>query len=262
MPTDAKKMRPLFNPLPWWGWVLAVLLGGMVQYTAVETKADRPLTGLQVEVAENYGLFTREDIEEKVTRFLGRPVSAIKLRELKLGQLEDYLDKNPFIARADAYTDSGHKLFVRVEMRRPVVRLMDYNGNSQFMDTDGVIMPIQENYSIRVPVVTGMHQVRNTSEEEAAKWLEELRVLALAIQQDSFMRMLTEQIHLNDERDFVIVPKLGRERIIVGDASDLEEKFEKLKLFYREGIRRTGFGKYQSINLKIKDQVIGKLKNT
>lgn len=262
MPNDSKQMRPLLKPLPWWGWVLAVLLGGLVQYSAVEMKAARTISGLVVHVDENYGLFTDRDVETRVVRYLGRQVTTIRIRDLKLKELESYLDKHPFIASADAFTDAREKLHVQIRMRQPVVRLMDYNGNSELLDSDGVLMPVSENYRIRVPVVTGMHQVRNQDEEEAAKWMEQLHILAVAIQRDSFMRQLTEQIHLNEELDFVIIPKLGRERIIVGDASDLEEKFEKLKLFYREGIRRTGFGKYRSINLKIRDQVIGKLKNT
>jgi len=262
MPNESNKMRPILNPMPWWGWVVAVLLGGLIQYSAVRLKAAQTLKGLDVVVAENYGLFTEKDAEAKVIRFLGRPASSITMGELKLRELEGYLDKNPFIERADAYADARNRLHVRIEMRQPVVRLMDFNGNSQLLDIHGVLMPVREHYMIRVPVVTGMHQVRNASEEEAAQWMEQLRVLAVAIQQDSFMRQLTEQIHLNEDRDFILIPKIGRERIIVGDASALEDKFEKLKLFYREGIRRTGFGRYESINLKIRDQVIGKLKNT
>lgn len=255
-------MRPLFKPLPWWGWLVAVLLGGVIQYTAVEMKANRVTSGLKVSLEENYGLFTVSDMEQKVERYLSRPMNILKVKDLNLSGLEQYLDKNPFIENADAFIDADDVLFVHIRMRQPLVRLMDYNGNSQFMDAKGVLMPVNEQYTIRVPVATGMFRVLNENEDEAAKWMAQLHNLSAAIQQDSFMWNLTEQIHLNEEKDFVIIPKLGREQIIVGDATRLDEKFEKLKLFYREGIRRTGFGRYRSINLKFNDQVIGKLNNT
>ena len=262
MTSRKQQMRPLFKPLPWWGWLVAVLLGGLIHYSAMEMKANRMTSGLELSLEKNYGLFTISDMEKKVERYLGRPINKLKVKDLNLSGLETYLDKNPFVEDADAFINADDILFVLIKMRQPVVRLMDFNGNSQFMDSEGVLMPVNEQYTIRVPVATGMHLVLNESEDEAEKWMKQLHELAEAIQQDSFMWNLTEQIHLNEDKDFVIIPKLGRERIIVGDATRLDEKFEKLKLFYREGIRRTGFGKYRSINLKFSDQVIGKLKNT
>jgi cell division protein FtsQ len=44
---------------------------------------------------------------------------------------------------------------------------------------------------------------------------------------------------------------------VFGDAKDFEEKFEKLKTFYTEGLNKTdGWNKYSTINIKYKNQVV------
>lgn len=255
-------MRPLFKPLRWWGWLVVLGVGGMVLYTAAVTGSAGTVTDLRVRIQGEYGLFTVDEMTATVKGFYSRPLAAVQLQDLGLGELEDYLDKNAFVEKADVYVDALRRLHVDVVMREPVVRLMDYNGNSEFVDAKGVLMPVSEKYAIRVPVVTGMQKVRNGQPDEARKWMGELMKIASAINRDEFMVKLTEQIHLNEDMDFVIIPKIGRERIILGDASGIDEKIDNLKLFYKEGIPRTGFGKYSTINLKINNQVIAKLKKT
>jgi cell division protein FtsQ len=44
---------------------------------------------------------------------------------------------------------------------------------------------------------------------------------------------------------------------VFGEAKDFEEKFEKLKTFYTEGLNKTdGWNKYSTINIKYKNQVV------
>lgn len=241
---------------------MVLSLGVGLLYTAWADKAKKPLSGLNVEIQQDYGLFTAKEMERKVRYFLGRPLEGIRVKDLRLVELERYLDQHPFIKSADAYADSRHLLHVRIEMRQPVVRIMDFKGNSQFMDMEGSLMPINTTHTFRVPIATGLDRIQQLDREAYEELLKGLHTLALAISKDTFMLQLTEQIYLDEEKNFVLVPKIGRERIVVGEADRLEEKFEKLKLFYREGLRRTGFGKYKSIDLRFKNQVVGKLKST
>ena len=49
------------------------------------------------------------------------------------------------------------------------------------------------------------------------------------------MNALTEQIFVTNNGDLAIIPKIRKQRIIVGDTADLEEKFTKLVDFYNNG---------------------------
>jgi cell division protein FtsQ len=57
-----------------------------------------------------------------------------------------------------------------------------------------------------------------------------------------------------------MIPKLGNQVIVFGDAEDAAEKFSKLKLFYKKVITTTGWNRYSVINLQYKNQVVAKIK--
>ena len=82
--------------------------------------------------------------------------------------------------------------------------------------------------------------------------------LMKAVDQDPFMKALTEQIVVDPEVGLCIYPKLGHHRIIFGNAERAEQKFRKLEIFYKQAMPKDGWNVYKEINLKYKDQVIAK----
>ena len=53
-----------------------------------------------------------------------------------------------------------------------------------------------------------------------------------------------------------MIPRIGNHTVVIGNDMFLEEKFNKLSVFYREGLNKKGWDKYSIINLKFKDQVV------
>ena len=54
-----------------------------------------------------------------------------------------------------------------------------------------------------------------------------------------------------------LFPAIGNQKIVFGNAKDVAEKFNKLKLFYTEGLNKSdSWTKYSSINLKYKNLVV------
>ena len=86
--------------------------------------------------------------------------------------------------------------------------------------------------------------------------LQKLYVLAMYINQDEFYRMQVDEIYVDNYREFEIIPKVGKHSILFGDINDIPEKFTKLTAFYREGLKKTGWSKYKTLNIKYKNQVI------
>ena len=64
------------------------------------------------------------------------------------------------------------------------------------------------------------------------------------------------QLYVNEYHDIELVPRVGDQRIILGNADSLERKFEKLLLFYRKIVPKTGINAYESVNLKFAGQII------
>ena len=80
--------------------------------------------------------------------------------------------------------------------------------------------------------------------------------IARFVRQDKFLNAQIEQLFVNKELDWVLIPKVGNHTIVLGSAEDLEAKFKKLKLFYKKAMKNIGWDKYRTINLKYKNQVV------
>ena len=71
-----------------------------------------------------------------------------------------------------------------------------------------------------------------------------------------FLKVLVDEIYVDKSGDFELVPKIGNQLIIFGKPENLEEKFKKLLVFYRQGLNKTGWNKYNVINIKYRNQVV------
>jgi cell division protein FtsQ len=81
--------------------------------------------------------------------------------------------------------------------------------------------------------------------------------LTQVIDNDTLIRSQVAQIYVTDDRNFELIPRIGNHRIVIGSIADLQEKFAKLKVFYREGLNHTGkWDIYSSIDLQYKNQVV------
>jgi cell division protein FtsQ len=86
--------------------------------------------------------------------------------------------------------------------------------------------------------------------------LRELFKIATYVDKDAFWRAQIDQIFVTAESELVLVPKLGNHQIIFGNTEQMEDKFNRLMLFYREALSRVGWDKYKAINLRYRGQVV------
>jgi cell division protein FtsQ len=77
------------------------------------------------------------------------------------------------------------------------------------------------------------------------------------INRDTFLTAQIEQIYVEKNQDFTLIPKIGDSEILFGKLNGMEDKFRRLKIFYREALPYEGWRKYQKINLKYQKQVVG-----
>ena len=80
--------------------------------------------------------------------------------------------------------------------------------------------------------------------------------IALFLQEDRFWREQVEQIHVTPKQEIVLVPRIGNHIIEIGKADNLEKKLAKLEEFYKEGLSKVGWNKYNKINIEFDKQVI------
>ena len=131
--------------------------------------------------------------------------------------------------------------------REPVLKVFDKNGCTYYVDSEGSkITDIKK--PLLLPVATG-----NIDDKMIGK---ELRAIASFIKHDPFWMAQIEQIHFTEEKEAVIVPRMGDHIIELGKIKQLKEKLGSIKTFYTDGLNILGWEKYNKLNIKISNKVI------
>ena len=127
------------------------------------------------------------------------------------------------------------------------------------MDDEQVVIPVERQNAIRVPIATGnIEDVKTGLNKKKQTNLKNVFKVASYVRKDAFLSDLVEQIHVKEDNSIIIIPKLGREKIILGNVKDLATNFKKLKEFYRNGLSKNGWDQFAELNLSYKDQVVAK----
>ena len=128
------------------------------------------------------------------------------------------------------------------------------------MTRDGLKMPLSRRYAARVPVATGSidekpHPIDSFTDTKTA----DLLAIAQYLDKHAFFKALTGQLFVDGNGDIVLITKAEeRHDIILGDATNLEEKFENLLQFYTKVLPIKGWDTYSTINLKFRNQIVAK----
>lgn len=209
-----------------------------------------------------------EMILSKGDSLKGSPITSIPI-----GVYERHISADPSVKRAEVYTKHNGIFAVKIYQREPILRVFNSAGSSFYLDKEGSVMPTSKNYTARVPVASGFipdqlfemerHNVTEMSDSlKDQSSLDELFELATFIKNDDFWKAQIQQIRVEPNNEFTLVPTVGDHHILLGKTDKMEQKFNKLHLFYTKGLNTTGWDQYSRINLKYKDQVICTKKNS
>jgi cell division protein FtsQ len=88
------------------------------------------------------------------------------------------------------------------------------------------------------------------------KIIDQVYALSSFIEKDSFWSSNIEQIYVNESQELELVPRIGSHIILMGDTTNMKDKFDRLMVFYKEGLSKTGWNNYKVINVKFRNQVV------
>ncbi|MFN5148914.1 MAG: cell division protein FtsQ/DivIB [Flavobacteriia bacterium] len=191
--------------------------------------------------------------------------------QLNVAAIEEYIRSMTEVKQANVYSMIGKGWMIDVTVRKPIARIYNKYDETFYLDEDGVVMKASTLHTARVVVVTGylkdrissipVQEIINNDTLKSIRKLDDVYRISNYVCNDPLLQSLIGQIHLKKEGDFVLIPLVGGQKIIFGAAHDddeVREKFEKLKIFYREAIPYEGWDKYEEINLKFKRQIVCK----
>lgn len=76
------------------------------------------------------------------------------------------------------------------------------------------------------------------------------------IREHEFWHAQIAQLDIDNKSRITFFPQVGDEKIEFGKPEDLDVKFKKLMIFYKEILPRIGWNKYNRINLEYEGQII------
>jgi cell division protein FtsQ len=123
------------------------------------------------------------------------------------------------------------------------------------------MLPLSDKFSARLPVFTGFPSDKKVLTRADSALLREIYQVSVAIQKDPFRMAMIDQVDIDAQRNFEMMPKVGNTIIAFGDGKNAEEKFNKLVLFYKEIMKKAGWNRYSMVDVRYKGQVVAKRKD-
>lgn len=236
-----------------------------------KSEARTVATDLTISIANNEEnpFLSESDVKEFLAE-RSDSVLANSYANISIPDLEKALNSHPAIENAEVSREMNGEIKVDILQRTPVLRVINKDGESYYIDSQSRLMPLNSNYTARVLVANGellepyarryqfsVDQIRNNELFAKVSLLDDLLAVATYINRDSVLSVLVQQIYVNADKEMELYPAIGSHRIVFGDASNIAVKFNKLKLFYTKGLNTSdGWNKYSTINLKYKNLVV------
>jgi cell division protein FtsQ len=252
-------------------WIIAI--SGLMASLAFVSKKETVVRSGKVNVSVNAAGENEFIDEDDVKTFFAERNDALANTELKnidINALEKALNSHPAVENADLSVAVNGDIKIEVKQRTPLVRVFNMSGESYYIDTQSKLMPLSDKYTARVLVVNGhvfepyarryqftVKEIGDNKIFKEVSMLDDIYEMATYISNDSLLSGLIHQLSINADKEFEMYPSIGDHRIIFGAAVDIAEKFEKLKVFYKEGLNKTdNWNKYSIVSLKYKNQVV------
>jgi cell division protein FtsQ len=208
-------------------------------------------------------LMSAEDISGIIIKRLDS-LEGKTLGEIDIRRIHNILDSIPYIRKSDVKSGISGMLSVAVHLRQPLLRIIDKNHRTYYIDREGYLLPLRPGYPGRVFIANGNISLpekenlsgRHISSLPGGSPTVKLYELALKIDSSPFLKHLLLQVWINGQGEAELVPLLGGHTIHFGSLDDMDEKLGKLITFYREGAAKAGWIEYRSIDLRYKNQII------
>lgn len=182
-----------------------------------------------------------------------------RMRDISVFNIEQGLEMNPFIRNAEAYKNPDGVMKVEIELRKPVARIMNTGGSAFYMDSAGVKFPLSDLFSANVLIVRGdFQEPLLPGDSIISQNIQKLTPVLVYVDNDPFLRAQISEIQVREDGQLILYPEIGNIEVEFGDCQGYEEKFDRLMIFYRKVLCRTGWDVYDRISLKFKDQIVAR----
>jgi len=250
---------------PIWKYLLisfawAISLGGLVTLMGfIELKKSEVICkDVKIYIPGNQYFIDRDEVDNILQvhthALIGRRMESINIHDL-----QNKLKANPFIEFVKVYADMDGVINVEISQRQPILRILNRFDQDFYVDQHGLKIPLSANFTARVLAANGYIDELFANHVDTLHNAITIELFKTAdyIRKDSLWDAQIAQLYVNKDHEIELIPRVGNNRILLGNADSLDAKFHNLLAFYKQALPRMGWDTYKVINIKYANQVIG-----
>jgi cell division protein FtsQ len=183
------------------------------------------------------------------------------LNEISTRAIEEKLRSMAFVKTAQCYKSQNGDVTINITQRLPLLRIKSETGEDYYIDERGGVMP-NSNYVSDLIIATGHIDKRYA--------IDYLMPMAEQMMDNELWSNMFEQINITDKKGIELVPRVGDHVIFIGTLPEVKDtlqrkqeinkmlsaKLSRLDKFYRYGLSKAGWNRYDYINLEFDNQII------
>jgi cell division protein FtsQ len=227
-------------------FIVLVVVLGFVYHFSSKINQQKKVSEIVIEFEDGENNFLTYSMVNKLLIQNNETVQNQAKSVINLYGLESKVSKNPYVEEVAIFLTIGGRLKSIIKQRIPVARII-YKDDSYYIDKQGVKVPLSDNYSARVLLVSGLEDDED---------IREILPLVTLILADSFLQKEIVGIQKSDVDEYQFSVRSGNYKIDFGKLSEVDVKFKKLKAFYNKTFEDKTIKNYNTINLKYHNQVV------
>ena len=207
---------------------------------------ERKLKKTIVEFVDENSPFITEEAVNKLLIENNSSVKNIQKDKVDLKELEQNLNNHNMIQKCEVFVTVDGVLKAVVKQKTPVARVFGENG-SFYVDYEGHKMPLSDNFTARVPIVSGTINKKNS---------EDLTKVFRYIYEDDFLQKNIIGVEILPDGSLKMMNRNFNYVIDFGKTINVDKKFKNYKAFFQKAVQDSLINNYKTVNLKFTQQVV------
>ena len=251
--------------------VLAVglVVGMAFIYRLVRQETTRIVCGrLDVNFADSLRFVSEQDIRDYLDSRYGAYIGE-RMDSVQLARIEDMIESRSAVSRCEAWATDDGVLHLEVTQRAPVLRFMRSEQDGFYVDGQGYIFPLHPSYTAAVPVVEGAIPVDvpadykgEARDERERAWIAGVLAMNRHIAANRAWQRRIAHIRVRPGGELLLSLTGREEEFFVGQPQDIPDKLQRIDRYLGVIAPSKPQGYYHTVNVKYKQQIICRQKDT
>ncbi len=171
--------------------------------------------------------------------------------------IKNHIDKLDIVKKAIIYIDIDNTLYINIYLKTFLLKIINLYKDCYFVDTDGYKINFYRDIDVLLNIEGYIEErlLYDNSHIETNTVMQ-LYKLGVFCSKETFWIKNIKSINVNLKQEIEIMTYWSDTIFLIEDSSNLEDKFNKLLIFYYKIIPKIGNKQYKIVNIQYTNQII------